>query len=143
MEHYEARQEVVVRPIDLQQWIDLGLDGRDVITVAEQDALKQKVVDFLIGRNPVIIDGVRREPRLDRIHFLRRTLRQTGVVDPPEDLPIHTAMLGVIFYYPLEHLPEHAEMQWQLFHPRFPSVPSAACDEAGGCPRRSPLTIRC
>lgn len=135
VEHYEARQEVVLRPVDLQQWVDLGLEGREVIPVAEQEALKQKVVDFLIACNPVTIDGVRVEPQLDRIHFLRRTLKQTGVIDPPEDLPIHSAMLGVIFYYPLEKLPEHAEMRWELFHPRFPEVPSAACDEAGGLPQ--------
>ena len=92
------------------------------------------MVDFLIARNPVLIDGVRVEPRLDRIHFLRRTLRQTGVIDPPEDLPIHAATLGVIFYYPLQSLPERAEMRWELFHPRFPNVPSAACDEVGGMP---------
>ena len=29
-------------------------------------------------------------------------------------------MLGVIFYYPVESLPEHAEMHWELFIDRFP-----------------------
>jgi hypothetical protein len=33
VEPYEVRKEVVLRPKDLQQWVDLGLTGRDTIRV--------------------------------------------------------------------------------------------------------------
>ncbi|MHC4219641.1 MAG: hypothetical protein ACYSU7_14455 [Planctomycetota bacterium] len=131
---FEVRQEIIARPKDLQQWIDLGLDGRDVIPAAEQGAIKEKVAAFLARRNPVTIDGVRREPVLDRIHFVRRTLRTTGVVDPPEDLPVVSATLGVIFVFPITELPQEAAMEWQLFSDRIQQVPMVATDEAGGLP---------
>jgi len=134
VEHYEVRKEVVVRPKDLEQWIDLGLGDSDVIAVADQDVLKQTVAEFLATRSPVAIDGVVAEPTLDRIHFVRRTLRRTGVIDPPEDVPVVSATLGVIFVYPIDALPDSVSMTWDLFGGKIQQIPSIATDEAGGLP---------
>jgi hypothetical protein len=134
VDHYEVRKEIVVRPRDLQQWIDLGLAGRDVIPAAEQEELKRTVGAFLVERGHVLVDGRVVEPILDRIHFVRRTLRTTGVVDPPEDLPAVSATLGVIIVYPIDALPQEVTMTWDLFGPRIQTVPAVATDEAGGLP---------
>jgi len=131
---FEVRQEMVLRPKDLQQWVDLGLEGKEIIPVADQAALKQKVLAFLTGRNPLRVDGEPVEPVLDRIRFVRRSLRKTGVVDPPEDLPVSSATLGVIFVHPVDGLPQTASVKWTLFAPKFPRVPGIATDEAGGLP---------
>jgi hypothetical protein len=131
---FEVRKEIIARPTDLQQWIDLGLEGKEIIPAAEQAGIKDKVAAFLTERNPVTIDGKRQEPVLDRIHFVRRTLRATGVVDPPEDLPVVSATLGVIFVYPISGLPQEVTMEWELFSPRIARVPTVATDEAGGLP---------
>jgi hypothetical protein len=56
------------------------------------------------------------------------------VVDPPEDLDINTATLGVIFVYPIDRLPQTASLTWDLFGPRIQQVPAATTDEAGGLP---------
>ncbi|MHC5004607.1 MAG: hypothetical protein ACYTJ0_15955, partial [Planctomycetota bacterium] len=130
----EVRKEVMVRPRDLQDWIDLGLADRDVIPVAEQAALKERIAAYLIERGTVRIDGREIEPALDRIHFVRRSLRTTSVIDPPEDLPLVSAMLGVIFVYPVNGLPDEVTMEWDLFSPRIVEVPAVATDEAGGLP---------
>ncbi len=134
VEHFEVRKEVVIRPRDLMDWMDLGLASEDTIAAGEWGTVKQRVVDFLQPRAPVIIDGRRVEPVLDRIHFLERSLRTTSVVDPPRDLPIDSASLGVIFRYPVPGLPEEVSMEWDLFVDRLPVVPSATTDEAGGMP---------
>ncbi|MHC4079822.1 MAG: hypothetical protein ACYS15_01305 [Planctomycetota bacterium] len=134
VDHFEVRKEIIARPRDLQQWIDLGLEGEEIIPAADQAAIKEKVAAFLADRNPVTIDGKRIEPVLDRIHFVRRSLRTTGVVDPPEDLPIFSATLGVIFAYPITGLPQEVSMEWELFSPRIQQVPTVATDEAGGLP---------
>ncbi|MHC5011592.1 MAG: hypothetical protein ACYTG6_11690 [Planctomycetota bacterium] len=131
---FEVRQEIIVRPKDLEHWIDLGIGDAETIPVDAQAVLKQQVVDFLSGRNPLTIDGTRVEPVLDRIHFVRRTLRSTGIVDPPEALPVVTATLGVIFVHPIESLPERVTVDWTLFTPAIQNVPAAATDEAGGLP---------
>lgn len=134
VEPFEVRKEIVVRPKDLQQWVDLGLDGRDSIPIELQESLKQRVAEFLAERATVIIDGKTVPGSLDRIHFIRRTLRTTGVVDPPEELDINTATLGVIFVYPIESLPQAVSLTWDLFGAKIEQVPAAATDEAGGLP---------
>ncbi|MCP3905968.1 MAG: hypothetical protein GY715_20275 [Planctomycetes bacterium] len=134
VDHFEVRKEIIVRPKDLQHWVDLGLAGATEIAAADQGALKQTVADFLVERGEVTIDGQRVEPALDRIHFIRRTLKTTGVIEPPEDLPIVSATLGVIFSYPITALPDEVTMDWDLFSERIPAVPAVATDEAGGLP---------
>jgi hypothetical protein len=134
VEPFEVRKEIVIRPKDLEQWVDLGLEGRDVITVEEQEALKARVIEFLEQRNPVTIDGRPAEGFLDRAHFIYRTLRTSGVVDPPRDLDVTSATLGVIWVYPTESLPDSAAMTWELFDERIPRIPGAVTDEAGALP---------
>ncbi len=134
VEPFEVRKEIIVRPRDLQKWVDLGLAGKDTIRVGEQEEIKRRVAEFLAERSPVDIDGRRPVPELDRIHFVRRSLRRTGVIDPPEDLPIVSATLGVIYVYPVDSLPTRVEMSWSLFDDRIRVVPSVATDEAGGLP---------
>jgi hypothetical protein len=134
VEPYEVRKEIVVRPLDLQHWIDLGLEGKEIIPAGEQAELKAKVAEFLAGNSPLTIDGVPAEGTLDRIHFVRRSLRRTGVIDPPEDLETISATLGVIYVYPRNGLPQEVALEWELFNPRIQKVPGVATDEAGGLP---------
>jgi hypothetical protein len=115
VDNFEVRKEIVVRPKDLQQWMDLGLEDKEVITVGEQAELKEKVAGFLAVHCPVMIDGQPADLQLDRIHFIRRSLRLTGVIDPPEDLPVISATLGVIYVAPIEQLPQEVTMKWDLF----------------------------
>jgi hypothetical protein len=136
VEPYEVRKEIVVRPRDLQAWVDLGLEGQDVITVEEQPEIKRRVVEFLAGKNPVTIDGRPVEGRLDRIHFIYRNLRTSGVINPPRDLDAVSATLGVIFYYPVSGLPQEVNMEWELFNEKLAYIPAAATDEAGPLPYR-------
>ncbi|MFQ5990509.1 MAG: hypothetical protein ACE5K9_11405 [Candidatus Methylomirabilales bacterium] len=134
VEPYEVRSEIIARPKDLQHWIDLGLEGRRTIPVAMQPELKRKVAEFLAKHINVTIDGQPAKPTLDRIHFLRRTLRTSGVIDPPEELDAISATLGVIFVFPTKGLPQEATMTWDLFSPRIQKVRGAAIDEAGPLP---------
>jgi hypothetical protein len=134
VEPFEVRKEVVLRPRDLQRFVDLGLEGRKVIRAEEWGTLKQAVVDYLIGRAPVRIDGRTVEPVLDRVHFIERTLRTSRVIEEPRDLRAVSATLGVIFAYPIDGLPEEATMEWDLFPERTERIPCSAVDEAGGLP---------
>ena len=136
VEPYEVRKEVVLRPLDLEPWLDLGLSGKEVISVDEQEDIKRKVVEFLAEKNPVRIDGRVAEGILDRVHFIFRNLKTSGVIDPPQDLDTISATLGVIFYYPTDGLPQEVTMDWELFNDRIDYIPSSATDEAGALPYR-------
>jgi hypothetical protein len=135
IEPYEIRKEIVLRPRDLESWLKLELD--ETIAVDAQPALKEKIVEFLRTRAPVLVDGKPAEFALDRIEFVRRTLRRTGIIDPPEPLNASGATLGIIYHHPRDGtLPRKVSMRWDLFPPRFDYVPASASDEAGGLPTR-------
>lgn len=135
VEPYEVRKEIVARPKDLQNWVDLGLEGRDTIPVSMQDELKRAVGEFLRERHTVVIDGEAIEPELARVNFLERTLRTSRVIDPPEELDIDAAILGVIFVYPtVEPLPQKVTMDWDMFSERIQMVPASSVDQAGPLP---------
>ena len=134
VEPYEVRKEIIIRPQDLQTWIDLGLRDDAVIPIGKQVGLQKRIALFLSAKNPVLIDGKRAEGRLDRIHFIHRTLRTTGIIEPPEDLDPTSATLGIIFVYPVDRLPDEVSMKWELFNEKIQSVPAVASDEAGRLP---------
>ncbi|MCH8082914.1 MAG: hypothetical protein IH885_01640 [Myxococcales bacterium] len=134
VEPYEVRKEIIARPRDLQHWVDLGLANRETIPVEMQGELKRRVAEFLRGRQPVLIDGEPVEPALARINFLERTLTTSRVIDPPVELDVYSAILGVIFVYPTEGLPERVTMEWDLWSDRIQRVPGASVDQAGPMP---------
>ena len=134
VEPYEVRKEIIVRPKDLQEWIDLDLEGRSTIPVEIQTDLTLAVAEFLRQHHKVKIDGEEIVPDLARINFLRRTLRNSTVVDPPEELDLNSATLGVIFVYPTEGLPDNVTMEWDTFNDRIQVVPVASVDQAGPLP---------
>jgi hypothetical protein len=134
IEPFEVRKEIILRPLDLQGWVDLGLEGRETIPPEMQSELIRRVAEFLQERQPVTIDGEAIVPELARINFLERTLRTSRVIEPPEELDVYSAMLGVIFTYPTTGLPENVKMEWDLWSERIQIVPGAAVDQAGALP---------
>jgi hypothetical protein len=134
VEPYEVRKEIVLRPRDLEHWIDLGLAGRDTIPAEMQPEIKRKVADFLRQHQPVTIDGEAVPPELARINFLERTLRTSRVVDSALELDAYSAILGVIFVYPTDGLPERVTMDWDLFNERIQLIPASSVDQAGPLP---------
>ena len=134
IEHFEIRKEIIVRPKDMQRWVDLGLEGAQVILAEQRGAVLEKIAQFLTQHHPVTIDGEAAEPILDRANFLSRTLRSSMVVEPGIDISIDSAVVGVIFVYPTNGLPQNATMTWDLFDERVQRVPASSVDEAGPLP---------
>ncbi|MBW2229866.1 MAG: hypothetical protein JRH17_05730 [Deltaproteobacteria bacterium] len=134
VEPYEVRKEIVLRPRDLQDWVDLGLEGRETIPVEMQPELERRVANFLRDRHVVRIDGREPEPQLARVNFLERTLRTSRVVDPRRELDLNGAILGVIFVYPTTGLPQKVTMDWDLWNEKIQRVPVSSVDQAGPLP---------
>lgn len=136
VEPFEVRKEIVVRPIDLQRWVDLGVDIDGEIAIEDQAELKQHVAEFVKDKHQVLIDGVPVTGIVDRIHFIRRSLKKTGVVYPDEHLAAVSATLGIIVVYPIDALPDQVSMEWEMFDERLSEIPASTIDEAGGLPTR-------
>ena len=133
VEPYEVRKEIIVRPADIQRYVDLGLGGETMIPADRHDEIKETVVEFLAGHFPVKIDGTPVEGTIERVNFLRRTLRSSVVIDN-QDLDLLSATLGIIYVFPTQGLPENVEMEWDLFNEKSPTVPAATVDQAGPLP---------
>jgi hypothetical protein len=131
VEPYEVRVEIIARPVDVQNWVDLGLDSRGTIPVDIQEEIKQRVADFFAGQLELTVGGEPVQPELDRVNFLARTLRTSTVISPPRELDAASATLGVIFLQPTSGYPDEAAVTWRLFAPRIQKIPAAATDEAG------------
>ena len=133
VEPYEVRKEIIVRPADMQHYVDLGLEGETTIAAARHDEIKAKVVAFLDGHFPVKIDGKAVEGSVDRVNFLKRSLRSSVVVDK-QDLELLPATIGIIYVFQTDGLPQNVEMEWDLFNEKTPRVPAATVDQAGPLP---------
>ncbi len=128
VEPYEVRVEMVLRPVDFVRWT------LATIPVARQEALKEELARLLEDSCELAIDGRTVPLRLDRIHFLRRSLWTSTVIDPPEDLPAASATLGAVFLVPTRGYPQRAALRWKRFGPALEQVAGSVTDKAGPRP---------
>jgi hypothetical protein len=131
VEPYEVRHEILVRVKDMAQWMKLGLRGDTYIEVDELEGLKQRIGEFLLEKNPVLIDGRALKPILDRTNFVKVSLQGIKLVEVPERMEISTAIIGVIITYLTEGLPQEVTVDWELFTDQIERVPATATDPAG------------
>ena len=134
IEPYEVRHEVLARVKDLAAWIDLGLRGDEFIEADENDLLKSRVGEFFLKRDKTLIDGKQMRPILDRVSFVKYSTTASTYVVQPEQLPINTAMVGVIITYLTDGLPQKVTNQWDFWSDRIQKVSTNAIDPAGGLP---------
>jgi hypothetical protein len=134
IEPFEVRHETLVRVKDMEAWLDLGLRGDEFIEVDEFDLLKKKIGDYLLQHSKVQIDGKQLRPILDRTSFVKYTMTRTFFIDQPEQMPLNTAMLGVIITYLTKKIPQKVTVDWELFSDRIQKVPTSAIDPAGPFP---------
>jgi hypothetical protein len=134
VEPYEVRHEILTRVRDLEEWMDLGLRGNEYIELDELEPLKQRIGEFLLSRNPVLIDGEALKPILDRTNYVKVALTGIQLVEIPERLEISTAIVGVIITYLTDGIPQEVTVGWDLFTDQVQQVPATATDPAGPLP---------
>ncbi len=134
VEPFEVRHEILTRVRDLEEWMDLGLRGDEYIEVDELEPLRQRIGDFLLTRNPVLVDGKEMKPILDRTNYVKVGITGIQLVEAPARLEISTAIVGVIIAYLTEGMPQQVTVDWQLFTDQVQQVPATATDPAGPLP---------
>ena len=134
IEPYEVRHEILARVKDLAAWLDLGLRGDEFIEADENEPLKKRVGEFFLKRDKTLIDGKQLRPILDRVSFVKYSTTASTFVVQPEQLPINTAMVGVIITYLTDGIPQKVTSEWDLWSERLQKVSTNAIDPAGGLP---------
>ena len=134
VEPYEVRHEILTRVKDLEEWMDLGLRGDEFIELDELEPLKQRIGEFMLARNPVLIDGEAVEPILDRTNYVTVGIKGIQIVEVPERLEISTAIVGVILTYLNDGIPQEVTVDWELFTDQVQRVPATSTDPAGPLP---------
>jgi hypothetical protein len=134
VEPYEVRHEVLTRVRDLEEWMDIGLQGDEFIEIDELDALKQRIGEFFLTKNAVHIDGQVGTPILDRTNYVKVGLKGIQLIEQPERLEISTAIVGVIITYLTDGIPEEVTVDWELFTDQIQQVPATATDPTGPLP---------
>jgi hypothetical protein len=134
IEPYEVRHEVLARVKDLAAWIDLDLRGNEFIEADENEPLKKRVGEFFLNRDKTLIDSKQLAPILDRVSFVKYSRAGSTFLEKPEQLPINTAMVGVIITYLTDGIPQSVTNEWNLWSERIQKVPADAIDPAGPFP---------
>ena len=134
VEPYEVRHEVLTRVKDLEEWMELGLRGDEYIEVDELQPLKQRVGEFFLSKNSVLIDGQTVKPILDRTNYVRVAITGIQLVEQPERLEISTAIVGIIITYLTDGIPQEVTVDWELFTDQIQQVPATSTDPAGPLP---------
>jgi hypothetical protein len=134
IEPYEVRHEILARVKDLAAWVELGLRGDEFIEIDENEPLKKRVGEFLLKRDKTLIDGKQLRPILDRVSFVKYSTTASTFVVQPEQLPINTAMVGVIITYLTDGIPQQVTNEWDLWSNHIQKVSTNAIDPAGGLP---------
>lgn len=134
IEPFEVRHEILARVKDVQAWMDLELRGDEFIEPEENEALKNRVGQFFLDRETLLIDGQKVRPILDRTAFVKYTMTGSTFLEVPEQLPLNSARVGVIITYLTKKIPQRVETRWNLWSDRTQKVPSNAIDPAGPFP---------
>jgi hypothetical protein len=131
IEPRQVRHEVLVRIRDLRDWTDLGLKDAAAISIEQQSQLKRRAQVFFSARNPLRIDGSLSKPSTSRVEFLNLSIGGVQVIEEAERLDLTTAIIGVTMSYPVRHLPQKVEVEWELFNDRISRIPATATDPVG------------
>jgi hypothetical protein len=134
VEDFEVRHELVVRIKDLDHWLDLDFGIEDKLDFRELDSIRTLVTDFLIQRNQVYIDGRAAPATLDKAHFIEVKLSGIQILDENSSMDYASAILGVIFVYPQEQIPQKVEVHWDLWSDQITRIPCVMHDPAGPMP---------
>jgi hypothetical protein len=131
IEPFEVRHEILVRVRDMMPWLNFNLRGDENIEIDEFDAVRQQVAGYFMDRENVLIDGKPGKPILDRTAFVETSILGSRFIEIPEQVPINTAVIGIIVTYLTDGIPQEVSTRWDLFSDRIQKVTAVMTDPAG------------
>lgn len=121
---FEVRHEILIPLLTLEQWVPLTRKHPDFLEVAEQQAARDEIEQFLRGKNPVTINGNAVTAKLARLNFFGLDINDFALNAEPRRVSVHQARVGVILSYPSRGTPVQVSMQWETFSEHAPYLRS-------------------
>ncbi|MFC1657274.1 hypothetical protein ACFL2P_01705 [Candidatus Moduliflexota bacterium] len=134
IEPYEVRHEILVRVKDMMAWMEFDLQGDEFIEEDEFNPVREQVAQFFMERENVLIDGKKLKPILDKTAYVESSMLRSRFIEMPEQVPLNTAMIGIVITYLTDGIPQDVETQWDLFSDRIQKVTARMTDPAGPFP---------
>ncbi len=134
IEPFEVRNEILVRVKAMMNWIDFDLRGDAYIELDEFNRIREQIGQFFMERENLRIDGQRLKPILDKTAFVESSLQRSRFIETPEQVPLNSAMVGVIVTYLTDGIPQEVTTTWELFSERVQKVTARMTDPAGPFP---------
>ena len=134
IEPYEVRHEILVRVKDMMTWMNFDLRGDEFIEKDEFNPVREKVAQFFMDREKVLINGKQGKPILDRTAYVESSMLRSRFIEIPERVPLNTAMIGIVITYLTDGIPQEVVTQWDLFSERIQKVTARMTDPAGPFP---------
>lgn len=134
IEPYEVRHEILVRVKDMMTWMAFDLRGNEFIEEDEFNPVREKVAQFFMEREKVLIDNKQGKPILDRTAYVESSIQRSRFIEIPERVPLNTAMIGIVITYLTDGIPQTVETRWDLFSERIQTVTARMTDPAGPFP---------
>jgi len=125
VEAFEVRHEVLVRPQDVLDRI--GIPPEPYLGVEQQDAVKERIRDLVLGRSSLVIDGEISEPISERVDFM--TFDDQGALPRTAPVPelVDSAWVGVTSVYLTKTTAHTVTVTWEP-DASAPEIPATVTD---------------
>lgn len=122
----EARHEVLIPLLTLENWIEVNRADPEFLEVAEQEAAREPLERFFAEHGKVFIDGVEVKPIIERLDFYGLDFRDFALSAPKKRVSVYNARAGVILTYPAKTPPREVKFTWSLFNENTPFLRTVA-----------------
>lgn len=120
VEPHETRLEILVPLLTLETWLPVSRADPDFLSVQEQQALADSLESFLPNACEVNIEGVKVNPRLDRLSFYTLDIRDFANDAKPRRVGVANARVGMILSFPTKGIPQAVSVHWKHFNESTP-----------------------
>jgi len=111
----EVRHEVLVPLLTFEEWLPITRELPDRLSVEEQLVATDSIRAFFRERAPVMINGNRIMPKLDRIQFFGVDIRDFAASAPAREVNVYQARIGAMLRYEIGEAPTSVEVPWKIY----------------------------
>ncbi|WP_417386973.1 hypothetical protein [Gimesia sp.] len=132
IEDFEVRHEILIPLATLESFFTLDKKDPDFLSVAEQEASRDKIAEYFAKANPIEIDGITVKPVISRLDFYGLDFKDFAKPAEKKRVSVANARVGIILTYSTKGTPDTVKVTWDMFNRSVWSVESVcfAFDES-------------